>query len=193
MEVFVNATDYRPVVFLNASGSVKGKLVVVEIGKDVWLNCSAGGNPTPSVTWYKNGLRINSSLTDPQKLYFERVIDEDSGNYTCEAQNHRDSKTYKPIHRIVILKVVLPSSKGLIAGLIATGVLIFIMVFVVMKLFWRVKKEVQFRSSFRENELYLFEKGNVGELNNDCTADEQAQLLPYDRIWEVPKQDIEFG
>nr|XP_045625733.1 vascular endothelial growth factor receptor 1-like [Procambarus clarkii] len=59
-----------------------------------------------------------------------------------------------------------------------------------MRLSKRVKKEKQFRMAFRQNELYLFQKGNICQLNRDCTADEQAELLPYDQKWEVAHEDI---
>ncbi|XP_063591900.1 platelet-derived growth factor receptor beta-like, partial [Penaeus indicus] len=52
---------------------------------------------------------------------------------------------------------------------------------------WRTKKEL------RDNVAFLFRKGKLNELNSDCTADEQAELLPYDRKWEVSRRDIHLG
>lgn len=68
-----------------------------------------------------------------------------------------------------------------------------VLILIVVCLMRRVKTERKFRKSHRRNQLYLFEKGNVGQLNPDCTADEQAELLPYDQEWEVPKKDIRIG
>lgn len=84
-------------------------------------------------------------------------------------------------------------SSGAKAGLSIAILGCTVLIVIVVCLVRRVKTERKFRKSFRRNELYLFEKGNVGQLNPDCTADEQAELLPYDQEWEVPKKDIRIG
>lgn len=86
--------------------------------------------------------------------------------------------------------ILSPAAK---VGLVMACVGIVILVIVVVFLIKRVKSEHKFRKSFRKNELYLFEKGNIGQINPDCTADEQAELLPYDPQWEVPREDIKIG
>lgn len=95
------------------------------------------------------------------------------------------------IYSFVFAEVAL--STGAKIGLVMACVGILVLVIVVVFLVKRVKKEHKFRKSFRKNELYLFEKGNVGQINPDCTADEQAELLPYDAQWEVPREDIKIG
>lgn len=38
-----------------------------------------------------------------------------------------------------------------------------------------------------------FEKGNINGINPDLTLDEQADLLPYDRKFEFPKEKLKLG
>ena len=62
-------------------------------GETVTLVCiSRGGNPLATVTWYKNGVRIDSSYTTVQngsKNTYEFIASEDDNNavYSCRAKN----------------------------------------------------------------------------------------------------------
>ncbi|XP_077103527.1 neuregulin 2b isoform X1 [Siphateles boraxobius] len=63
-------------------------------GKKLTLKCEAVGNPSPSFNWYKDGnqlrkrkdVKIKSNKKN-SKLHISRVRQEDSGNYTCVAEN----------------------------------------------------------------------------------------------------------
>ncbi|CAI4227244.1 unnamed protein product [Auanema sp. JU1783] len=67
---------------------------VVE-GEEMVLECSVQAKPLPSVTWYKDGLKMMVSnrmlhYTDRRgvsRLNIMNVIPEDAGEYTCEAVN----------------------------------------------------------------------------------------------------------
>ena len=59
--------------------------------ENVTLSCNATGNPTPSITWTKDGSavnhpRISLSLGNKQ-LTITNVIRDDSGDYQCVANN----------------------------------------------------------------------------------------------------------
>jgi FMS-like tyrosine kinase 1 len=41
--------------------------------------------------------------------------------------------------------------------------------------------------------LHQFESGAVECINPELGVDEQAELLPYDRKWEIPKEKIKLG
>lgn len=42
-------------------------------------------------------------------------------------------------------------------------------------------------------ELKCFEQGNVESINSKLTLDEQADLLPYDRKYEFPREKLKLG
>lgn len=79
---------------------------------------------------------------------------------------------------------------GLTIALVGVALLVIVVVFLMN----RVKKEQRIRRSFRELKRDLFEKGNTDLLNPACTADTQAEMLPYDKKnWEMPRQNITLG
>nr|AOW69253.1 interleukin-1 receptor [Calliactis polypus] len=65
-------------------------------GKFYSLQCCVSGNPAPTVTWFKNGqrLEVNKNIytkldSNNQTLWIGGVKIADSGNYTCEARNSK--------------------------------------------------------------------------------------------------------
>ena len=86
-------------------------------GETVTLVCiSRGGNPLATVTWYKNGVRIDSSYTTVQngsKNTYEFIASEDDNNavYSCRAKNDLIVKPLKAeITTIVQCKWLLKKS-----------------------------------------------------------------------------------
>ena len=53
------------------------------------FKCSLGGVPTPEIRWTKDGLNINNNNI----LRIRQARLEDSGKYTCRANNSEGSKT----------------------------------------------------------------------------------------------------
>jgi len=41
--------------------------------------------------------------------------------------------------------------------------------------------------------LMHFEEGALECLNPDLTVDDQAELLPYDKKWEFPRERLKLG
>lgn len=63
------------------------KTLMKPAGNTISLRCKAGGNPTPNITWLKNGEVPKRMLGEiklhPYALYMEDVVTSDSGEYTC--------------------------------------------------------------------------------------------------------------
>ncbi|KAM7307858.1 fibroblast growth factor receptor 3-like [Ixodes scapularis] len=71
---------------------------VQPIGTAVRLNCHARGNPTPRVSWFKDGRPVVQQANSPTSrpadqftLYLVRLTKNDSGEYTCVVANHLGS------------------------------------------------------------------------------------------------------
>lgn len=60
------------------------------VATSVTFNCSASGNPPPTITWYRNGELIENSYVtsiDSRSLKINCVEPEDQGIYECFARN----------------------------------------------------------------------------------------------------------
>ncbi len=57
------------------------------------LHCSSTGEPSPSVSWLKDGLPLLKNIDylidggRGETLHFKHSHDKQAGNYTCEAKN----------------------------------------------------------------------------------------------------------
>ncbi|XP_077434461.1 pro-neuregulin-2, membrane-bound isoform-like isoform X1 [Vanacampus margaritifer] len=79
-------------------------------GDKLYLKCEASGNPSPSFRWYKDGhelqrgrdLRIKTNKKN-SKVLISRVRVEDSGNYTCVAENSVGQENVTSIISVHIL------------------------------------------------------------------------------------------
>ncbi|XP_061644068.1 neuregulin 2b isoform X4 [Phyllopteryx taeniolatus] len=79
-------------------------------GDKLYLKCEASGNPSPSFHWYKDGqelqrgrdLRIKTNKKN-SKVLISRVRMEDSGNYTCVAENSVGQENVTSIISVHIL------------------------------------------------------------------------------------------
>ncbi|XP_031816253.1 titin isoform X4 [Sarcophilus harrisii] len=70
------------------------KLIKCREGDSVTLECLVSGDPQPTVTWYQNGTGLNQSQRfgfeeefGRYRLYIREVRSQDSGKYTCIAEN----------------------------------------------------------------------------------------------------------
>lgn len=107
------------------------KLLAVPAANTVRFRCPAAGNPTPSISWLKNGKefrgehRIGGIKLRHQQwsLVMESVVPSDRGNYTCVVENKFGSirQTYtldvleRSPHR-PILQAGLPANQTAVLG-----------------------------------------------------------------------------
>ena len=77
--------------------------------------------------------------------------------------------------------------------IIVGAAFIFALIFAAVCLVVRLQKEKAKSEMAKQARDILFQKGNVDQLNPDFTAEEQAELLPYDKSFEVHKDKIKIG
>ena len=77
--------------FTVPQSKMRRNLLHVPVGDSVRLDCSADGNPRPTVKWYKDG-----KLFKERKLYSSRrttllslkdLVPSDTGSYMCNVSN----------------------------------------------------------------------------------------------------------
>ncbi|KAL9964712.1 hypothetical protein ACROYT_G028390 [Oculina patagonica] len=56
-------------------------------GQNFTLSCNASGDPTPNITWTKDGLPVNQFNASGPVLHFVKVQRTDAGSYRCTASN----------------------------------------------------------------------------------------------------------
>ncbi|XP_057197474.1 fibroblast growth factor receptor 3 isoform X1 [Triplophysa rosa] len=117
--------------FWNRPDRMEKKLLAVPAANTVKFRCPAGGNPTPTIHWLKNGKEFKGEqrmggikLRHQQwSLVMESAVPSDRGNYTCVVQNKYGTirHTYqldvleRSPHR-PILQAGLPANQTVVVG-----------------------------------------------------------------------------
>lgn len=74
------------------------QIIVKPAGNMAQLKCRAGGNPTPNITWLKDGKSPKRFLGEFKQnhwsLTLEDLVPEDKGNYTCIVCNEAGCINY---------------------------------------------------------------------------------------------------
>ena len=66
------------------------------IGQIVTLTCESDGVPTPTLTWYKpDGSQIKSVTATQNRVDVKMSVDEDFGDYMCNADNGLTTAYFK--------------------------------------------------------------------------------------------------
>ncbi|XP_055309598.1 platelet-derived growth factor receptor alpha-like [Sitodiplosis mosellana] len=75
------------------------------------------------------------------------------------------------------------------------GVVILIGAFTILStsLYFQMRRKSQLIHKQNATELQYFEQGNVEGINSNLTLDEQADLLPYDKKYEFPRDKLKLG
>ncbi|XP_071570035.1 vascular endothelial growth factor receptor 1 isoform X1 [Temnothorax nylanderi] len=172
--------------------------VIAEGHKTVILQCFAEGMPKPIVTWYKDNVLLKENdqysfkyykYYNYQQLNINYLKQHDSGKYSCRAINRLGTnETYQQItvknakwHKLDII--------------LATSIAIMGLILVILAIFFtiKVRREKKMRKELMEAGLMHFEEGALECLNPDLTVDDQAELLPYDKKWEFPRERLKLG
>ncbi|XP_011151926.1 vascular endothelial growth factor receptor kdr-like isoform X1 [Harpegnathos saltator] len=158
------------------------------------LRCIVGGLPTPKVTWYKDNILLKENgqynFTDNyQELNIRYMSQSDSGTYSCRASNRLGMKeTFQQINvknrKWNKHDIILTTSIALLAFFLVILAIFFII---------KVRREKKMKKELMEAGLMHFEEGALECLNPDLTVDDQAELLPYDKKWEFPRERLKLG
>jgi hypothetical protein len=77
------------------TGYIEGETIL--LGQTVTLVCkAAGGNPLAEISWYRNGIKVDSSYTtsgrDSSNTYsFLAATDDNNAKFRCESKNELSS------------------------------------------------------------------------------------------------------
>ncbi|XP_070490956.1 vascular endothelial growth factor receptor 1-like [Chironomus tepperi] len=164
-----------------------------KIGENLKLDCMADGIPAPRIVWKKNGKLINFDRNATRvilnnmimTLEFMALMQEDDGEYVCIAENRlgKASKSFK-IH--------VTSDHSNQTVLITLSIaLIFALLFLLYAWFYNYRNK-KLIAELKAAGLENFEEGNTECINPDINLHEQADLLPYDKNFEFPKNKLEL-
>ena len=91
------------------------------------------------------------------------------------------------------ITVAVPMSTASQIALAAAIIFIIILICAAIYLVRRLRREQAKSEEHKKTKKFLFERGKVEEINPDMTAGEQAELLPYDKSFEVERSRIKIG
>ncbi|KAF5277866.1 hypothetical protein FQA39_LY06018 [Lamprigera yunnana] len=168
--------------------NLNGSTFTISIPEKLILRCNASGIPKPTISWYRNEEVIESSKANRifldknhQRLIIPFTQAEDEGKYMCKVQNKIGivENIYKPGPNLMYVYII-----------IAMGI-VFLCVSVYM--YMRCRKEQELRRELKRAGLANFENGALESLNPELGIDDQAELLPYDKKYEFPREKLKLG
>uniref|UniRef100_A0A182MN07 Receptor protein-tyrosine kinase n=1 Tax=Anopheles culicifacies TaxID=139723 RepID=A0A182MN07_9DIPT len=164
----------------------------VDLHDPLKLECDVIGTPDPKIIWLKDGVPVqtdeNSNRVQLTKttLIFEYLKMEDIGTFECRAENKMGTieKHWKVDVRTAVVR------KSLIYIIVGLFLLLIVAIVMVSLFYCKKKKEVR---AMKEAGIVKFEEGNLDSYNPDLALDEQADLLPYNPVYEFPKERLKLG
>ncbi|KAG4073862.1 hypothetical protein HA402_014067 [Bradysia odoriphaga] len=166
--------------------------VELSLGEPHRMFCTVIGLPVPEVNWYKDGVLIENdtriSLSpNNQTLDIKYLKIEDDGEFKCIGENRLGS-----VEKLVNLKINnLPYINS--AWIIGISVLILVLVICTIILLIRFRRERRLRRELKAAGLANFDEGHPDRINPELALDEQAELLPYDKKYEFPREKLKLG
>ncbi|KAK4316390.1 hypothetical protein Pmani_012440 [Petrolisthes manimaculis] len=168
----------------------------LSINQDLNLTCSALGTPQPLITWYKDNKKLIKGMKTQGQRHMEIIGYQNqtlslkfmqtitSGTYKCKAEN-RVGWVEKETHISV-------EDHYAIISIVSISVLIIIIFVFIGILALRICKNRKHKLDLQLKEQQMFNEGDPGSLNPQITVDQQAELLPYNSKYEVPRDSIIF-
>ncbi|XP_044748223.1 vascular endothelial growth factor receptor 1-like isoform X2 [Coccinella septempunctata] len=166
--------------------------VEINFGARLELVCEFVGLPKPTITWFKNNELFQASESrmivddDNERIIFTNTIPQDEGTYKCEGRNYLGAES----------KEMLLSFKNKFGSkwyIIVIVILLFSIFSACIIIYIKDKRKKKLEKVLIEAGLANFEKGQLENLNPELGIDDQAELLPYDKKWEFPIQNLKLG
>ncbi|KAG8553797.1 hypothetical protein GDO81_003550 [Engystomops pustulosus] len=160
---------------------------IVNSSSTLFLECKVNGNPSPTITWLKNGYVIKRAsgitLLYNNSLMIERVKKDDEGLYECHADNemgHTNTSAY------ISIRGGDEKSNIEVIILVCTGVAATLF-WLLLTLFIRKLKKPH-ASEIKTGYLSIIMDPD------EMPLDEQCERLPYDSSkWEFPRDRLSLG
>ncbi|XP_073497144.1 vascular endothelial growth factor receptor kdr-like [Phyllobates terribilis] len=160
---------------------------IVNSSSTLFLECKVNGNPSPTITWLKNGYVIKRAsgitLLYNNSLMIERVKKDDEGLYECHADNemgHTNTSAY------ITIRGGEEKSNIEVIILVCTGVAATLF-WLLLTLFIRKLKKPH-ASEIKTGYLSIIMDPD------EMPLDEQCERLPYDSSkWEFPRDRLSLG
>ncbi|XP_029408233.2 vascular endothelial growth factor receptor 1 isoform X12 [Bactrocera dorsalis] len=187
--IFVNEPLAPRMRHTNLDESVKMER---KLGDALQLECKPDAIPAAEVHWYKDDVELNNSsyvniLDDGSKLIIQYIKPEHEGVYKCVASNRLGSVEVSSAVKITNL----PRMR--VGWILAILFFFIFLIALVIYLCVRVMRERKRLRDYKAAGLANFEDGAVEHINPALTLDEQADLLPYDRAFEFPREKLKLG
>ncbi|KAG1682674.1 Vascular endothelial growth factor receptor 1 [Nymphon striatum] len=177
------------------------EVIIVDKTQAFEFYCYAEGVPKPTVSWYKDDSLFNiSTMTgvmmedDGQKIVINRLFESDSGVYSCLVENRAGIVTARMTLSVQAdIEPPLPPNPAW-AGMVIGIVMVIIFLFIVGGCLARkMYKDKKLKCEFELEGFKHFDQGRLDMYNPDLPLDDQAELLPYDKRWEFPKERLILG
>ncbi|KAB7502366.1 Platelet-derived growth factor receptor beta [Armadillidium nasatum] len=158
-----------PRVLSRSNVSLEGTEIRVKLPFPFFIACYVEGRPKPKITWLKDGENIDEIVENNDEVSLSddnQILD-----FKFSIKKYEGKYECNVENRVGHIKPF-------------TNVIIEVI---------RIKKRKNIRNDMLELQLFLLNEGNVGKLSNECTIEEQAELLPYDNNFEVKRENITLG
>ncbi|RLU26184.1 hypothetical protein DMN91_002350 [Ooceraea biroi] len=161
--------------------------------KTMILRCLVEGMPKPTVTWYKDNVPLKKTdqylfKYDSQELNIKYLHVHDSGKYSCRASNRVGiAENYQ--------QITVTNGWQKLDLILTASIVVLAIILVILAIFSTIKirRGKKLKEDLAKAGLMHFEEGALECLNPELTVDDQAELLPYDKKWEFPRERLTLG
>ncbi|CAJ0923976.1 unnamed protein product, partial [Mesorhabditis belari] len=181
-----------PVLLVNET-----EIVDMKAGESQLLDCKMSGDPTPSISWSKNGIAMkdSESLLVNASIVLPKVDTDDSGVYECVGKNRAGE-----VRRSISLEVKDDKRRRLMLAFVALSIIFLILLACVLNfvILWRRQKA---RARNQENAFRVLHDDLINggtipaqDRNQQIPLDQQINQIVYDRSkFEISCDDLQIS